>query len=504
MPFERRLHPLSFLFHVGGQLQQLIVPGLVVLVGAGSAGLDWQGWLIVLVVPYAIFAFLRCLAFRYRFDPTELVISTGFIFKNERHVPYARIHNIDARQNVAHRLLHVVEVRVETGGGDEPEAALRVLPLAALEEMREKVFSGRAPASRDAAVAAPASRPAPDILLELHPRDLLLAGFIDSRGLVIVGAAFGLLWEAGLFDSMIDTFFGENVSGRGLVRQVFRAVFGGGFPSVDRLALMAGAFVAVLIAMRVLSMAWSVIRLHGFRLERSGADVRAEFGLLTRVMATIPLQRIQTLTIREGPLHRLFQAASVRVDSAGGDGGGPNRAAKRESLAPIVRRRDLPQLLREVLPEVDTSAIAWQPVDPRGFERAFKVSLIVHALLTVPFVLMLKWWTPAVLVVLSAWAYVDARQQIKHLGWAVGDRAVLFRSGWLFRQTTIARFTKIQAVTLSESPFDRRHRMARVAVDSAGAADLSHRVSVPYLARATADALYARLAGEAARTSFRW
>jgi putative membrane protein len=116
----------------------------------------------------------------------------------------------------------------------------------------------------------------------------------------------------------------------------------------------------------------------------------------------------------------------------------------------------------------------------------------------------LEWWTPAVLVVLSAWAYVDARQQIKHLGWAVGDRAVLFRSGWLFRQTTIARFTKIQAVTLSESPFDRRHRMARVAVDSAGAADLSHRVSVPYLARATADALYARLAGEAARTSFRW
>ncbi len=46
--------------------------------------------------------------------------------------------------------------------------------------------------------------------------------------------------------------------------------------------------------------------------------------------------------------------------------------------------------------------------------------------------------------------------------------------------------------------------MASVAVDTAGAADASHRVAIPYLARPTADELYHRLAGEAARTAFRW
>ena len=39
MPSERRLHPLSFVFDIAGQLRQLVVPGLVLLVGAGSAGL---------------------------------------------------------------------------------------------------------------------------------------------------------------------------------------------------------------------------------------------------------------------------------------------------------------------------------------------------------------------------------------------------------------------------------------------------------------------------------
>lgn len=506
MPSERRLHPVSFLFQVGGQLRQLLVPGLVVLVGAGSAGLDWQAWLMLLVLPYTAFAWLRCLAFRYRLDAGELVVTTGFIFRNERHIPYARIHNIDAVQSVFHRLLRVVDVRIETGGGAEPEAAMRVLPLAALDEMRERVFAGRAlvAAAAEALPATHIEAPQRQTLLRLRPRDLLLAGFVDSRGLVIVSAAFGLLWEVGLFDPTMDLIFGKDVSGRGLIRQVFGAAFGGGIPPIGRMLFMAAAFAAVLLAMRILSMGWSLVRLHGFRLDRAGNDVRAEFGLFTRVMTTIPLHRIQTLTIREGPLHRLFGAASLRADSAGSMARGEGGQVKRESLAPIVRRADLAQLLREVLPDVDIAAVNWQPVDPRGFRRALKVSLIFYGLVTLAFVPMLKTWALALLLVLSAWAVLEARLRIAHLGWALGNRAVMFRSGWLVREITIARFAKIQVVTLAESPFDRRQQMASVRVDTAGAANLSHRVDIPYLSRKTAAALYHALTLEAARTTFRW
>jgi putative membrane protein len=508
MPSERRLHPLSFVFDLAGQLRQLVVPGLVLLVGAGSAGLDWQGWLMLLVIPYAIVAIIRFLTFRYRFDPAELVITSGLIFRNERHVPYGRIQNIDAVQNVLHRLLRVVEVRVETGGGDEPEAKMRVLPLSALEEMRERVFAGRGAgrAGRQAAAAADAveeAQPERHALLALGARELLLAGFIDSRGLIIVGAAFGLLWEVGLFDPTIEFVFGENASGRGVIRQAVRALFGGGVPSIGRMAILALAFAAFVFAIRVLSMCWSVIRLWGFRIDRTRDDLSAEFGLFTRVMATIPLRRLQTVTVRESPLHRLFNTASIRVDSAGSDGAGGG-AAKRESLAPIVNRADLPRLLADVLPDVDIAGVTWCPVDPRGFRRALKSSLVLAVVLTVPFIFMLKWWTFAWLAVLVVWAWVHARLYVKHLGWAVGDRAVFFRSGWLWRELTVARFNKIQAVTLSESPFDRRARMASVRVDTAGAGDASHRVDIPYLARQTADELYRRLAGEAARTAFRW
>ena len=274
-------------------------------------------------------------------------------------------------------------------------------------------------------------------------------------------------------------------------------------PSIGRIATVVLAFAAFVLAIRVLSMGWSLIRLWGFRLHQTGDDLGTEFGLITRVMATIPLRRIQTVTVREGPLHRVFKAASIRVDSAGGDGG-EGSATKRESLAPVIRRADLPRVLAEVLPDVDVAGAAWRPVDPRGFWRALKSTLVLVVFLTLPFILMLRWWTLAWAAVLVAWACVHARLYVKHLGWAVGDQAVLFRSGWLWREFTVARFNKIQAVTLSESPFDRRARMASVAVDTAGAADASHRVAIPYLARPTADELYFRLSDEAARTAFRW
>lgn len=502
MPSERRLHPLSFLFDLGGQLQRFLLPALVVLVGAGSAGWDWEVWLILLLIPTAIVAVIRTLTFRYRYDESELVITSGFLFRNERHVPYARIQNIDAVQNVVHRLLGVVEVRIETGSGAEAEARMSVLPLPSLEEMRSRVFSGR-PAIVSPAAPTATTEPDRRTLLQLGPRELLLAGFIDSRGLVIVGAAFGVLWELGLFDSSSDMIFGEKASGRGMILQLVRGLFGGAALPRGRIALAVAGFAALVLVMRVMSMGWSLVRLWGFRLERSGDDLRAEFGLFTRVMATVPLHRIQTLTTREGPLHRLFKTASVRVDTAGSvakEGGG----ATRESLAPIIRVDHLSQLLREVMPDLDMAGVSWRPLDPRAFRRVFKSSMILASALTGSVAVLLKWWTLPVLSLLTVWAYVHARLYVKHAGWSLTDRAVLFRSGSLWKRVSVARFTKIQAVTLNESPFDRRARMASVRVDTAGAGDVSHRVHIPYLARDTARRVYELLSGEAARTAFRW
>lgn len=514
MPSDRKLHPLSILFGLAEQVRIFLIPGLLLLITSGRDGWSWNRWdweswplwAMPLLIPYAIITLGRYFSFRYRYEANEMVIRTGFLFRNERHVPYSRIQNLDAVQNVFHRLLGVVEVRVETGGGQKPEATMKVLPVAAFEEMQRRVFAGRAKESA-AAEAAAVPEAQGRTLLQLSLFEQILCGLIQNRGIVVISAGFGLFWELGLLDGLFDRAFGEETTGRGVIRSVLVAIFGQGEFPFGRIALALAALAGFLLLVRIFSMALAFVRLYGFRLTRDGEDLRTEYGLLTRVVAAIPLGRIQSVTVLEGPLHQLFRRVSVRVETAGGSGGGEGEESKktqREWLAPILRPDALPGLLHELLPDLDFSKVEWNPAHPRAFRREFKGWIFLAILISLPFVRMLQVWDLALLAAILAWGFVAARIYVANVGWAVTDSAVLFRTGWIWKKLTLVRFAKIQAVALRESPFDRRNAMARVRVDTAGAGEASHRVDIPYLARETARELSNLLAARAARTAFRW
>ena len=479
-----------------------IVPGILVLVGTSSRGSDaWQPWMMAFIIPNAIVSVLHYLTFRYRYGETEMVIRSGLVFRKERHIPYARIQNIDAVQNVLHRLLNVAEVKVETGGGETAEATMSVLPMPAFHEMRTRVFAERHARPETTSihdVAAPPSTP----LLQLGTRELLLSGFIDNRGAVVIAAGVGVLWELGLFERMVPAVFGEQISGRRAARNLLRDVFGNVTVSLDRLLIAVAVIAALLLFVRLLSMGWAAVRLHGFKLALVGGDARTEYGLLTHVAATIPLRRIQTLTIRETPLHRLFKRVAVKADTAGGRSDQGGAKAEREWLAPILRRDALPGFVRSLLGH-PYDAVQWQPVAPGAFRREVKGWLLMALLMFAGLAFWARWSAIAVLPVLIIWAVVCAHQTVTHLGWDITDEALLFKSGWLWRRVVIVRFAKIQTVTLGETPFDRRTVMAAVHIDTAGASERSV-VRIPYLPRDTATRLYRQLAGEAAQRQFKW
>jgi len=504
---EHRLHPASILFNLAGQVKELLVPGLIVLFSA-RRGDPWELWGMFLLIPYVFVAVARYRTFRYRYEERELAMRWGLVFRKERHIPYTRIQNLDATQNPFHRLFGVATVRLETGGGDEPEARMSVLPLGAFDEMRRHVFEARAEAAVEPVVAAAdAALEAPPAvrsttLLQLSPRALMAAGLIENRGMVLIAAALGVIWEAGLGDSLMDRIFGEQSPGRGPLRRVATALAGRGAMPWREVAVLAAMFVGVLIAIRLLSMIWGFIRLSGFTLTRTGEDLRSTFGLFTRVTATIPMRRIQTLTIVEGPWHQLFGWAAVRVTTAGGRGR-QGATSEREWLAPIIRRDALPAFLQEVLPEVRADALPWERVHPGAFGRELRRSIVVDALVAAGLGIGLGWWAVAVFAVMLTWSAIAARQFVRYAEWSSSDLAVAYRAGWLWRHTTIARATRIQAVSVAESPFDRRTGMASVSVDTAGG-DATYAVDIPYLPRDVATNLYATLSSRAARTEFTW
>lgn len=504
MSSEYRLHPYSIVFAFLAQIRMFILPGVFVYFGAGSRGNDWwEPWMMLFILPSAAFAVVRYLTYRYRYEASELVLRTGLLFRKERHIPYARIQNIDATQNVLHRVLRVVEIRIETGSGQSAEATMSVLPLAALAEMRQRVFAERSVTTEDAAVEQPAAAEPVRPLLSLNLRELLLCGFIENRGAVLIAAGFGVVWEIGLFDRVMEPIFGQEEMGRGIVRDLARGTLSDATDFVwSRLGIAIAAMVGLLLLVRVFSMAWALVRLYGFELALVDGDARTEFGLLTRVAMTIPLRRVQALTVREGPLHRAFARVAVKVDTAGGHASEPGQQGEREYLAPILPTSALDDFVRAIV-GVGVRDTTWQPVHPRAFRREVKGWLVPAVLVSAGSAVASPWLALVLLPLTLTWAIVGARQAVKHLGWAITNEALLFKRGWLWRRVMVVRLAKVQVVAQHASPFDRRSGMARIHVDTAGAS-LASAITIPYIPREQAADLYEQLAQEAAARQFMW
>jgi len=485
------------LFSFGRSLKAFALPGLVGLVIAvRQPGPNVDAWMMLFLIPAAVASIVRYLSFRLRYEGEELVIRSGIVFRNERHIPYARIQNLDAVQNVFHRLLRVIEVRVQTGAGAEPEATISVLPAAALDEMRRRVFAREA--------APPESpHPAERVLLQMPVGELLLHGFLVNRGMVVIGAIYGILWQLGISDRLLEPLAGDAVAENGTVREAVDSIVRGGSVSASQIAVAMGAIALFLIVVRIASMCWAVVRLYGFRLTKIGEDLRIEYGLFTRFTATVPLRRIQAVTISQGPLYRVFDRLSVRGETAGGRRGQEGAASVREWLAPLIRRERLEPLMAEVM-RGESTRLEWLPVHPRAFRRIVKRRVFVAVVVTAVAAFAVGW--PGLLagVIAIPWSVLAASRYASRLGWTAGGGVVAFTSGWLWRSTTIARASRIQAVTLRESPFDRRAAMARIRVDTAGAHERSHRIDIPYLGRDAAADLQVRLAAQAADTQFHW
>lgn len=471
---RERLHRLSWIFVSIEYVKQFIVPVLAaIFLGARQ---DGGAWTALLVLPLIGGALWHQWIYRYGFGPHSLVIREGLLFRNVRHIEYRRIENVDTERNLLHRLFNVAQVRVETSSGGGSEAIVRVLDLAAVQEMRARIFE-----TRDAAGAAaePIVATQEKVLLHLPPAELVRFGLIDNRGLIVVAAIFGLVTQIGS-EELLERWMKPFIEALPV-------------DSFAALAPMLQAFfivstVAGLIAgTRILSVLFAFITLHDFRLTQSQDDLRVQHGLLTRIALTLRRPRIQAVHHRSSILHRLFRRVSLTVDLAGGIGGNNaaqegNAAQARELwLAPVCTHEKADELIRVALPAVQLEEANWQSLAAGARGRLFRLLTLLWLLMAVPSSIALFGWMIAPWIVLPVIPalWLHAHLYVKYTGWALHADYFAVKRGWLTRRLSVTPRNRVQAVRRMESPFDRRYGMASLLVDTAGAR--SRQLRIPYL-----------------------
>ena len=491
---ERRLHPLSWVFHLAGGLGAMIPLAVAAALGAERGGALWMLVPLVLLGPLA--GLWHQWVYRYDYGPEGLLIREGLVFRNLRQIDYRRIENIDTERTLLHRLLGVADVKVETSSGGGAEATIRVLSVAGAEALSEAVFARRRalrgdngdqdatpePVAAGAAGGAP-DNGAPEPLLRLPAGELILMGLIDNRNLFWLGAVIGSLFQVVGVETL-ERVLGPALRDAGVayVSQLGLAL---------KIVLVLATVIGVLVVAKLLSVITALVQYHDYTLERNGDDLRARHGLFTRRVVTLRVPRIQVVHRLATPLHRLFRRVALQADLAGG-AAEPGQSGGARPLAPICRPDQVDALIDRALPGLDRADPDWRPLSARARRRLTRLWLWCWALLSLPPALW--WWGWPGLVVLPAGlpvALLHGHLYARYTRWALTPDLLLFHRGWLWRRLAVVPRNRIQTVRLSRNPFDRRYRMTELEIDTAGGGLAKRRVRLAYLDRDVA----ARLAG---------
>ncbi len=479
------LHPSSLLFEfISGVRQQLIPAVFAVYTAAqwGKFGVFFASAFFAITMGVAIF---RYLTVRYQIRGNDLIVNQGLVFRRTRTIPVHRIQNVDLLQSVLHRLFRVAEVRIETAGGSEPEAKLRVLSLQKIESLRSRIFEQASLQTAtnpelilDAAAKSTVEKVAVDEptvrLLQIPTALLIKAGLLSNRGMVIVGAVFGAAMQFVPWGQ--DFFFNPKklfrfLPWQALERQWIFWIF---------------AIVVLLVLLRAFSAVWYVLRFHGYVLERRGDEFRIQCGLFSRLSATVPRRRIQLISIHRTLLGKALGIASIRIETAGGGGSSTEGSAttiSRRWFIPVVHEADVPRIIREIRPELDwdEKAIPWSAPSHWAARRMRRMAMLIGLAVSGLAIWNFAWWGLALGAAVCVFAYWFAGKKASTMRYARSEFGIAYRSGLLTKKCSVTFLEKVQSVWLDHSPFDRRWKMATLCIDTAGSGPAEHNIHVGML-----------------------
>lgn len=451
----QRLHPLSPLVTAAFGLVRAW-PIVIIALARGALGL-----LVVLAMILLVRQALVWLRTTYQVDDDGLVVRSGILWRTVQVVPPQRVQQVEVRRQLRHQAMGLAVVRVGlAGAGGTGEVELDALSVdeaerigALLEQWRRGATSATTTALEP---GSPLPPPPPDAV-PVGPVRQLLA--LDLGQLVLGGLTSRSLWLAPLAAvAAVVQFVAES---------------GLGAESADTVATnLAETSPAVLIvgvmvlALAVASVS-SVVTHHGLVLSRSGDELALRRGLLEQRAVTIPRRRVQVVVLSDNIVRRRLGLAALDARTADLGGGGED-ASRSSTSIPIGPRDELVGLVDQFLPAIDHPALERHPAG------AVRRAVVRRSIRLVP--------AGAVLGLFVAGADGVAIGAAIGLvlgvstGWAFGRR---LRSGWsaativtergVFAwRRSVVPVTRVQSVSLSQNPFQRRLGLATVRLDVAG------------------------------------
>lgn len=459
---EQRLHPLTLLLNLSRQLPQALI-GLIALRLSGPD--EIRSW-VILIAFFAIVAMFgtelwKWWRFSYRLGAEELRIASGILNRNVRSIPYERIQDVNLERGPLARMLGMARVRLETGSsGSGDEGVLDSVDLAEAERLRDvirlrkAVQAGTAVSSTEEAADANVAETTP--IFTMDSRRVLTAGVFNFS--LVFFAIVGALINNLDFLLPVDIWSPRRLLDMLGLDDLFEAL---------DLAARVFSVIAALFALVVIGLVGGVIRTvlreHGFRLDRTETGFRRRRGLITLTDVVMPLHRIQAAVIATGPVRRRLGWFELKVQSLASD----SDKESDHSIAPLAHSDEVRSILGETGIRWDSDYQDMRSVDPAMWwvplVFALPVPIIgigVSAALANGWLVLLYALLPLVPVI--SWLHWRAHRYV------LGGEQLYVRDGCWAQRLTLLPLRRVQSVDIRQSAVSRFIGLAELSIGVAG------------------------------------
>ena len=460
-----RLHLSSLLVGFITGIPQLIFPIVAAVFGTRGTGNPMISVIAVTAILFfsLFFRWLSWIRFRYYIGEHDVRIESGILSRTARSIPFERIQDVSIEQKPLARIFSLGEVKFETGGGAGDDAKLSFVSVDEANHLREVVKANKSiavvPTGQEEVTEHQNAAP----IFAMDGKRVLTLG-LYSFSLVIFAVLGGLaqqfdfllpfdLWDFKHWIGVAENrgVSVDNLNGISVSARIVLALF----------AL--GGLILIGLATGVIR---TLLRDHGFRLERTAKGFRRRRGLLTLTDVVMPAHRVQAALIETGPIRKRRGWHSLKFVSLAQD-------SKEESnfvAAPLAT-------IGEIWP-IASAAIIAAPDGETRFQRGAASYWIAQLFLPLPVIIlaMLALISFAdtnplrslllllLLVPFVAFLWLDWRKY----HYALDTRQIYVRRGWWQERLTIAPQIKVQTVEIGQGPISRRQGLATLKFGIAG------------------------------------
>lgn len=431
-----KLSPLTVPYNaVTGSLKLLFIFlffSVDVFADAVQAPLIAGSVFMTVVILSGLYSYLKWKRFDYFFTDDSLKITKGVIKRSDRDIPLSRIQNVDVKRNLVHRILGVAVVKLETAGGDTTEASLKFVEFQESGDIKRKIREfDREKKEKEQ------EQDERELLYSMDNKELVLLGLtgIDQR--VFIGVLVLIVFSTPSFAPVLEQAGIGVLTGLSLVSIIAFAV------------VLASNFVT------------NIMLFYDFRLWRERNTLEYERGLLNRSEGSIPLRKLQRLVVSDNPLKRVFDRASLSIETAGYS----RKDQGMELAIPLDKTREIESLISDIEP-VNSSQLEKIPL--RSMRRYFTRYALISTALIIGAQIFLDFFTYLSLPIAVTFSVLASYMKWVHTGYSASENHFTARRGFWQRRKVVVPYYRTQNIIVSDTVFQRLWDLSSLTVDVAG------------------------------------